>query len=446
MKKIFLLSVIALSLTANAQETATNGLADVKPDFKIIELSYMDDYVQMGKWSQHWFIGVQGGASAFIGDPIGCGDLYDRTKPTWNAYLGKWITPSFGIRLALQGSQYKNSELVTTSYMLGHADLMWNIADLFRKPTENMLRWDFALYLGTGLVRGANTYTEEGRIRNFLFAATYGFWSRFNMSRRFFVSADLGGFTTFRNFDGQGKPGKLCDNMPSIFAGIGINLGTSQWKHAIEANSYIDQNEQLIDFIGQLNISNEKLQAIHNMDMKTINEFKKILRIEGLMDKYKYVFVQDSINEKNNYPGLIALKTRINQMEQQHSDARNLTKSSTTIIQKTPNVIDVPVYFFFQFGRAVLTDDAQLVNLDEIADVAKRHNLKIRVASAADSATGTEQNNGSLSIKRANYIAQQLKLRGVKEENIEEIALGGIAEHENPKENRYSKVSLYFEL
>ena len=101
MKKIFLLSVIALSLTANAQETVTNGLADVKPDFKIIEPSYMDDYILLGKWSQHWFFGVQGGASAFIGDPIGCGDLYDRTKPAWNAYLGKWITPSFGIRLAL---------------------------------------------------------------------------------------------------------------------------------------------------------------------------------------------------------------------------------------------------------------------------------------------------------------------------------------------------------
>ena len=45
MKKIFLLSVIALSLAANAQETVTNGLADVKPDFKIIEPSYMDDYI-----------------------------------------------------------------------------------------------------------------------------------------------------------------------------------------------------------------------------------------------------------------------------------------------------------------------------------------------------------------------------------------------------------------
>lgn len=69
MKKIFLLSVIALSLTANAQETVTNGLADVKPDFKIIEPSYMDDYILLDKWSQHWFFGVQGGASAFIGDP-----------------------------------------------------------------------------------------------------------------------------------------------------------------------------------------------------------------------------------------------------------------------------------------------------------------------------------------------------------------------------------------
>lgn len=441
MKKFYLLSMIALSLTARAQETLS-----INPhQLKVIEPSYMEDYVQLGKWGQHWFFGIQGGASAFVGNPIGCGDLFDRIKPTWNVYIGKWITPGIGMRMALQGSQYKNSELMTTSFMLGHADLMWNVAELFRKPTESAPHWDLALYLGTGFVRGANSYTEEGIIRNFLFAATYGIYSRFNFNRRFFISADLGGFSTFRNFDGQGKPGKLCDNMPSLFAGLGINLGAPEWRHAVEASSYIDQNDQLLTFVGQLKLSNEKLQSIHNMDMKTINEYKKILRMEGLMDKYSYVFERDSLDEKNNYPGFLALKARIDQMEKQHKNTSRTIKQSE---QEDDNqkIIDIPVYFFFQLGKAALTDDSQLINLDEIADVAKRHNLKIRIASAADRATGSEQNNGNLSIARANFIAQQLKLRGIKEEDIEEIALGGIAEHDNPKENRYSKVSLYFEL
>ena len=47
------------------------------------------------------------------------------------------------------------------------------------------------------------------------------------------------------------------------------------------------------------------------------------------------------------------------------------------------------MYFFFQINSDNLVDDSQMVNLDEIARIAKDENLKVSISGAADSATGT---------------------------------------------------------
>ena len=181
------------------------------------------DYVQVGMISQHWFFGIQGGASAFIGKPLGCGDFFDRATPSFNAYLGKWFTPNVGARVAFQGLKYKNSDLAKTSYQLAHADLMYNVANLFRSPSESMPKWDFAPYIGAGLAHGSNLMSPDGRkLRNLQFALTYGIHSRYHVSQRFFLSGELGGFTTFRDFDGNGERGKLGDNICSPFRWVSV--------------------------------------------------------------------------------------------------------------------------------------------------------------------------------------------------------------------------------
>ena len=397
----------------------------------------MTDYVQLGKANQHWFIGVQGGASAFIGNPVGCGDLFDRITPSFNAYVGKWFTPNVGMRLAFQGFKYKNSNLDKVNYQLGHADLMYNMANLFRQPSERLPKWDFAPYIGAGLVHGADlSYADEGKARNFLFSLTYGIHSRYHIGQRFYISGELGGFTTFRDFDGYGSHGKLCDNMPSVSLGIGFNLGTPRWKHAIDANPYINQNDYLLNYVDRLEQSNKLLNDQHNIDQKTLEELKKILEIEGLLDKYGYLF-GDNSNARNNYRGLLSLRSRLRGMNE-------LTMPSA--LETKPNVLNIPIYFFFELGKAKLTDDSQLINLDELAKVAIEHNLKVHIAGAADSATGSENGNSELSKERTRYIAQELKKRGVPNERMTGVSLGGIQEFNTPKDNRYSKVSLYLEL
>lgn len=440
MKKVMMISLLALSMTASAKGWPVDTLHQApidNPFFQRLTPTLTTDYVQLDTFHRHWFIGIQGGASAFIGKPLGCGDIFDRTCSTFNAYLGKWFTPNVGARVSFQGLKYKNSDLLKTNYQLAHADLMYNVANLFRSPSETMPKWDFAPYIGAGLAHGANTMSPDGsKLRNFQFALTYGIHSRYHIGPRFFLSGEIGGFSTFRDFDGNGERGKLGDNMLSLSLGIGVNIGSPRWKHAIDAVPYINQNDYLLSYTRQLEQDNQVLRNQHNIDRKTLDELKKILEIEGLLDKYGYLFDEGG-NGRNNYRGLLSLRSRMRSMN---------TFSMPKVLETQPNILNIPIYFFFQLGKAELTDDSQLINLDELAKVAIEHNLKVHIAGAADSATGSEDGNSSLSKERTRFIAKELKKRGVPTERMKGVSLGGISDFSNPKDNRYSKVSLYLEI
>ena len=57
---------------------------------------------EAANWGINWFIEVKGGASAFLGSPIGCRDVFDRVKPALQVGLGKWFTPAIGGRIGFQ--------------------------------------------------------------------------------------------------------------------------------------------------------------------------------------------------------------------------------------------------------------------------------------------------------------------------------------------------------
>lgn len=103
-----------------------------------------------------------------------------------------------------------------------------------------------------------------------------------------------------------------------------------------------------------------------------------------------------------------------------------------------------PIFFFFNIGTNILTDQSQIVNIDEIANVAKAHNLRVKVIGAADSATGNEKGNELLSKQRADYISKLLTDRGVASERITIKYEGGIDEYSPVQANRNTCVMLSF--
>ena len=103
-----------------------------------------------------------------------------------------------------------------------------------------------------------------------------------------------------------------------------------------------------------------------------------------------------------------------------------------------------PIYFFFVLNTDRLTDKSQLVNLDGIARIAKKHKLRIQIIGAADRATGNDSINEGLSQRRATYMAGQLQQRGVNATMIETVSAGGINDYKPTEANRNACVRLLF--
>lgn len=471
---IFILAVLcSLQAQANVQPSekdtvqytsfynATELLQPIQP-------VYLDGVVLPMSRTGNWFVSIAGGTTAFLGTPLGCEDLFGRLKPSYSLAVGKWFTPSVGARISYRGLQLKDAQLSTQDYHHIHADLMWNILDR-RYARQEQVRWGFAPFAGVGLVHNAVTGRNP-------FAVSYGVQGQYRISKRVSAVLELSGTTTFQDFDGYGRPNRLGDHMLSLTAGFTFHLGKVGWKRAVDATPYIHHNERLIEYANYLLDENRRYADRHDRDQRTLAELKKILEIEGLLDTYSHLFDKDGGDDDkypvNNYSGLNSLRARL---KHRHWDGKS--PLDTTDIQAGKEVqgsgksasnnrtaesqrvwamdsvmnantdgecIGAPIYFFFSLNTARLTDASQMLNLDELARVAKKHNLWVRVIGAADSATGTSDINQSLSMSRADFIVTELEQRGISPERISKAGRGGISDYVPTEANRHTKVELLF--
>lgn len=494
-KKIFLILAVAgvgCSLQMKAavppvtkDTVQLESYTNIEQMLRPLDPTYHKGVLVTSPWNGNWFVSLQGGAGAFIGKPVGCADLFDRIKPTISVSLGKWFTPQIGARIGYGGWHFKDCELVTNDYHHFHADLMWNVLGCRYGKTENP-RWGIIPYIGLGLMHNPQNGHNP-------FAISYGVQGQYHIYKRLSALLEIGNVSTFQDFDGYGKSNRFGDNMLSVSAGLSFTIGKTGWKRTADASPYIRQNEWLIGYATQLSESNRRYTGQHDKAMRTINELKKILEIEGLLDKYSRMFDDrkslDSVYPRNDYSGLNSLRARL---KNRHWDGKSpLSNDSlgnkSEFANPTPNndgsvvngfyvtgadsllspdidndsipiynhsdyfsfigsgneCIGSPVYFFFELGTAQLTDKSQSVNLDELARVTKKYGLSVTVAGAADAATGTADINNKLSASRADYIAMELAERGVPVDAITKIGKGGISDCHPIEANRHTKVLLY---
>lgn len=460
MKKFFFFSLLLLasSTSIQAQETEDDTvvkqslrLLTVEDMMKPLEPQFLQNYIHTGSFWNNWFFGISAGVNALSGSPLGCGDLFDRSHFSLHASAGKWFNPNIGIRLAFQGIKFKDMNMESKSFQAYHADFMYNVASLFRKPTENLPRWDFTPYLGVGFAHGRDIlYVEEDggltTASNYPFILAYGLNVKYRISKNLHLMGEVGAFTTFANFDGFGKPSHFKDNLLSASIGVAFTLNPG-WKHAINANNYIAQNTYLVNYCNELLDRNKQLLNDFNIKENIIKQLRRILEVEGLLDKYGYIFNDKETAKKNNYKGLLSLRARIREM--QKNDAFNSGMDDTFKLDEPDtdtNGMSVPIYFFFKLGTSTLTDNSQLVNLQELAKVVNKHGLSVKIDGAADSMTGTDAINNSLSSERASFIANELMKLGVGNSSISFTGKGGIREFEKPEQNRYARVAIILDL
>lgn len=440
---------------------------------------YLDGVVLPMRGSGNWFVSIAGGTTAFLGTPLGCEDLFGRLKPSYSLAVGKWFTPSVGARINYSGLQFKDARLSTQDYHHIHADLLWNVLG-GRYARQEQVRWSLAPFAGVGLLHHATNGHNP-------FAISYGVQGQYRISKRVSAMLELSGMTTFQDFDGYGRANRLGDHMLSLSAGFTFHIGQTGWKRAIDATSYIRRDEWLTDYANFLSEENNRAKGRIDQDRRTLAELKKILEIEGLLDTYNHLFGNEEVSGRqypvNNYSGLNSLRARL---RNRHWDGTSFLKGedlygnarADTLMAANRNgmsgfnengggngnlsdtiftsrryaalasggseCIGSPVYFFFRLNSDRLTDASQMLNLDELARVAKKHGLSVKVTGAADSSTGTPAVNDSLSVSRAGYIATELEQRGIPIDRITKASKGGIADHIPTEANRHTKVELLF--
>ena len=487
--KILFLTTLCLSaMSVKASDVTTTSDSIVKQVgvtseyyLQTLKPTYLKNVSEAANWGKNWFIEIKGGASAFLGTPIGCGDVFDRLSPALQVGLGKWFTPAVGGRVAYQGLSFKNGEFKSMDYHFIHADFLYNLTSGINCNDIGLSRWDVIPYLGVGMIYNPDWSSAcmcPGHASgSHPFAFSYGLVCRYRLNNRMHLVAELSGMTTAKNFDAVGSSSKFGDNMLTLSAGLSFTLGKAGYKRIVDAKPYIAQNEWLLSYAESLGNNNRMLRKSNMENEKILAEYQKILEMEGLLDLYGNKFnnkdKSKALFPRNDYSGLNSLRARLNN-KGWDGNPENMPKAMLkrgegydketekamdafyngeldelqiaylTAMRDGTEPIGAPVYFFFNIGTDHLTDASQLLNIDELAKVAKKYNLKVRIIGAADSATGTDSLNETLSSKRAAYIMRLMRDRGVASENIKTSYEGGIDDDSPVQANRNTCVVLSF--
>lgn len=428
-KKILLLSMLAISgMSVNAQhvDSQTDSIHEdfVQVD-EVLLRPLQPTYLSRSKdgfgWNSNWFVEAKGGCTAFLGNPVGCGDLFDRTSPVLQIGIGKWFNPSIGGRIEFQGMKFKNANRQMMSYQSVHADFMYNITGTLGQNDEGISRWDLVPFAGVGIIRNAdwrNGCLCPGVMsNNHPFAIDYGIQVGYRLTDRLHLIAEISGLTTTRSFDAVGTSARFGDTMLNLSAGLSVTIGKSGWKRTVDARPYVRQNDYLLERCRMLETQLDQC--------KNKNEENASL----------------SKNYRNDYRGLNSLRFRMSAEGANYDEEAN-ADSSLESNPKESITIGVPVFFYFKLNSNHLVDESQLSNLDEIAKLAISESLNISISGSADNATGNERVNQKLSKSRVQYIGQELVSRGVSREKILAVSRGGIDEYTPIEANRLTVVVL----
>lgn len=507
-KIILIFAVLcSLQLRVNAQSTeADNAVyASVVDDDGLLQPmppAYLDGVVTSPPWNGNWFVTFSGGTSAFLGTPLGCNDLFGRIRPAFNVAVGKWFTPAIGIRLDYQGIWLRDSESASQNYHYVHADLMWNL--LGRKyGRQEQVSWNLSPLLGVGLLhnatRGSNSFAFSYGLqggynisRRVSFVMELSGMMTFQDFDGYGKASRLGDnmLTLTAGFSFRlGKVGwkRVVDANPYIrqndwLIDYANSLAASNRRYASQHEKdartlgelkKILEIEGLLDMCSRLFENDNGEYAIFpRNDYSGLNSLRARLKNRDwdgrspLIDKgtakngKKKVRNNAGIGSGGDTSGNAGNGSNISDggqnndrsqsaLEQSYGDG-NAADSDTSfteyisLIESGDECIGSPIYFFFALGTNRLTDASQIVNIDELARVAKKYGLAITVAGAADSATGTPDINKTLSGARADFIVAELLKRGIPADMIYAVSNGGIADYTPVEANRHTRVELHF--
>ena len=346
--------LMAATFSASAQE---NGNRD---EFgEIVRGPY-----ETNRFGDNWFVGAGGGINLLLNDG------YDvKIGPSIDANLGKWFTPSIGMRAGYQGFQFnsaKDNIIDKFGYMYIHGDFLWNISNALGGYKETRF-WNLVPYLHAGFFR---SYVTEGSdFANNEFATGAGLLHNLRLTERLDIMIDMR--ATIVNGSIHKSSGVAV--LPSVTAGLAVDLG---WPGFVRTSSVI----------GALEAANAEKATILETAIIALEAANASLEAENINLRK----VNSDLNKK----------------------VRNLKIEETQEIEAVYAEMQ-PITVYFPIGKAVL-DEMELKHLDFYASniiekAGMDPDIEIVIMGSADSNTGTEKRNKYLSEARGEYILKLLE-------------------------------------
>lgn len=385
-------------------------------------------------WSQNWFLNANFSVNAWQGsDRNPAGDYLKLNGPSYGIGLGvgKWITHNVALRLAYDVNQAQSfiqgrhinltginflygdnptpdaNDYYQTSFMYHnlHGDVLVSPVDIYLGYYSPSRVYTPVLFVGMGLA----CVSEHPLViqsllgkesRNFEFSFTTGLINNIKISKALDLNLNFAWsvqewhidswYYEYQGGDGVGKRPRIFDSNYSASLGLTWNL--------LHGRVY-------------------ELPYNYEKEMREMRE-----RIKEL---------EDQLGEGNPEPETIVVHDTVFQ----------------TVNVETPGeYVTYPFSIFFNLDSYQLMSRRDLVNLREIANVARETGWKVRLRGSCDSATATPEYNQRLSENRCRKIQMELMEMGVPESQIILVPVGGVHELDPTEFDRRVFVELIKEV
>ena len=301
--------------------------------------------------------------------------------------IGKWFTPGLGLRTKLQGIWGKavfsdQNKGNGNKYWILNEQVLFNLSNMFCGYNPDRV-WNFIPFAGAGVGRSC-TYNR------YAMGWSVGILNEFWVSRKVAINFELGWNrmeSDICNMPADMGEGFLMSHPNNVYAEVGItyNVGKGTWNKVPDVDAIKALSQSQLDALNA-QLADEKAE---NSRLR---------------------------NELANRP------------------------EATTKVEK--EYVTTPVSVFFNINKSTIASRKDLVNVKSLADYSKDNNAKLVVTGYADNATGPADFNRELSQKRAERVADELVKMGVKKENIQVVAKGGVDTLVPPSYNRRATVEI----
>lgn len=368
------------------------------------------------KFGQNWFISADATANWWQGSmrvPEGYNNSYTAVewgKPTFGftANVGKWINHKTAVRL-----RYSNTRI--NSYI--HRAPQGENDDLGFMYEENATPVEGSVY--------ATTMRYHNLMADFMVSPIDFFQGYYNENRVWtpvlYVGAGTG-YTSGDFFALKSIINNLSKNKPEVAGNFELAAGAGLLNN-FRLGEHLDLNLDINWTFHRWTIDSWAAEKFENGPRP-----KRFDNLYSAALGLTYYFSREYDQPNNCCDEMDIMRRKLDSlMNLPAPDPIHDTVVNFVNVQ-TEDIISYPFSIFFNRDSYELMSRRDLINLREIAEVAKKNNFKIRLRGSADSATATPAYNQTLSENRCNKIKSELMSMGIPESQIILLPVGGVKE------------------